>query len=32
MKGETKVKVIFEPNDTILQGMRMFAPRKVFLK
>ena len=30
-KGEKKVKVIFEPNDTILHGMRMFAPRKVFL-
>ena len=21
-----------EPNETIIQGMRMFAPRKVFLK
>lgn len=29
-KGEN-VRVIFEPNDTILQGMRMYAPRKVFL-
>lgn len=32
MKGENKIRVIFEPNDTILNGMRMFAPRKVFLK
>ena len=32
MKGERKVKVIFEPKEEILQGMRMFAPRKVFLK
>ena len=30
-KGERKVKVIFEPNEEILRGMRMFAPRKVFL-
>lgn len=32
MKGERKVKVIFEPKEAIVQGMRMFAPRKVFLK
>ena len=32
MKGERKVKVVFEPNETIIQGMRMFAPRKVFIK
>lgn len=31
MKDEKKIRVIFEPNDTILQGMRLFAPRKVFL-
>ena len=31
MKDDKKIRVIFEPNDTILQGMRMFAPRKVFL-
>ncbi len=24
-------RIIFEPNDTILQGMRMYAPRKVIL-
>ena len=32
VKSEKTVKVIFEPNETILNGMRMFAPRKVFLK
>ena len=32
MKNDRKVKVIFEPKDEILQCMRMFAPRKVFLK
>ena len=32
VKDEHKVKVIFEPNDKILQGMRMYAPRKVILK
>ena len=32
MKGERKVKVIFEPKESIVQGMRLFAPRKVFLK
>lgn len=29
-KGD-KVKVIFEPSEELLQGMRMKAPRKVFL-
>lgn len=29
---EQNVRVIFEPNDTILDGMRMYAPRKVFLR
>ncbi len=28
---DQNVRVIFEPNDTILQGMRAYAPRKVFL-
>lgn len=28
---DQNVRVIFEPNDTILQGMRFYAPRKVFL-
>jgi len=28
---EQNVRIIFEPNDTILQGMRFYAPRKVFL-
>lgn len=28
---DQNVRVIFEPNDTILQGMRIYAPRKVFL-
>ena len=28
---DQNVRVIFEPNDTILQGMRLYAPRKVFL-
>ena len=32
MKGDRKVRVIFEPNESIVQGMRLFAPRKVFLK
>ena len=32
VKSEKTVKVIFEPNESILNGMRMFAPRKVFLK
>ena len=32
MKGDRKVKVIFEPKESIVQGMRLFAPRKVFLK
>ena len=27
----TKKKVIFEPNPTILEGMKLLAPRKVFL-
>lgn len=29
-KGQ-KLKVIIEPNDAILEGMRMLAPRKVFI-
>lgn len=29
-KGQN-VKILFEPNETILQGMRMLAPRKVLL-
>lgn len=29
--GETK-KIVFEPNGTILEGMRMLAPRKVVRK
>ena len=29
-KGQT-VKIIFEPNQTILEGMKMLAPRKVFI-
>ena len=28
--GQT-VKIIFEPNQTILEGMKMLAPRKVFI-
>lgn len=28
-KGQT-IKIIFEPNETILEGMKMLAPRKVF--
>ena len=28
---DQNVRVIFEPNDTILQGMKYYAPRKVFL-
>lgn len=28
-KGQ-KVKVVFEPNETILKGMQLLAPRKVF--
>ena len=28
---DQNVRIIFEPNDTILQGMRFYAPRKVFL-
>ena len=28
---DQNVRIIFEPNDTILQGMRLYAPRKVFL-
>lgn len=28
---EQNVRIIFEPNDTILQSMRFYAPRKVFL-
>ena len=28
---DQNVRVIFEPNDIILQGMRFYAPRKVFL-
>lgn len=27
----TKKKVVFEPNSTILDGMKLLAPRKVFL-
>ena len=30
LKGEN-VRIIFEPNDIILEGMRFYAPRKVFL-
>ena len=30
VKNKT-ARVIFEPNDEILQGMRFYAPRKVFL-
>lgn len=29
-KKGRKVKVIFEPNEEILKGMRLYAPRKVF--
>ena len=29
-QGQT-VKIIFEPNKTILEGMKMLAPRKVFI-
>lgn len=29
-KGHT-VKIVFEPNDIILEGMKMLAPRKVFI-
>lgn len=29
-QGQT-VKIIFEPNQTILEGMKMLAPRKVFI-
>ena len=29
-KGEKK-RVVFEPNSTILEGMKMLAPRKVFV-
>lgn len=29
-KGQN-VKIIFEPNNTILEGMKMLAPRKVFI-
>lgn len=28
-KGQT-IRIIFEPNETILEGMKMLAPRKVF--
>ena len=28
-KNGEKKKIIFEPNDTIINGMRMYAPRKV---
>ena len=31
MKNGDKKKIIFEPNSVILEGMRMMAPRKVFL-
>ena len=30
LKGQN-VRIIFEPNDIILEGMRFYAPRKVFL-
>ena len=29
LKNGAKQKIIFEPNDTIVDGMRMYAPRKV---
>lgn len=29
LKNGEKKKVVFEPNDTIIDGMRMYAPRKV---
>lgn len=29
--NEQRIKVMFEPNQTILEGMRMMAPRKVIL-
>ena len=31
-KNDRKIKVVFEPKEDILNGMRMFAPRKVFMK
>ena len=31
LRNGEKRKIIFEPNQTILDGMRMMAPRKVFL-
>lgn len=31
MDNNQKVRVIFEPNQTILDGMRLMAPRKVIL-
>ena len=31
VKNGQKEKIIFEPNQTILEGMRMLAPRKVIL-
>lgn len=30
LKGQN-VRIIFEPNDTILEGMKFYAPHKVFL-
>ena len=29
LKNGEKKKIMFEPNDTIVDGMRMYAPRKV---
>lgn len=29
IKNGEKQKIVFEPNDTIIDGMRMYAPRKV---
>ena len=29
LKNGEKIKIIFEPNETIVDGMRMYAPRKV---
>lgn len=29
LKNGEKKKIMFEPNDTIIDGMRMYAPRKV---
>lgn len=31
LEGGQTIKIIFEPNQTILEGMKMLAPRKVFI-